>query len=330
MVKNDKKRQLKRDKKKQQQQQQVNSTEKDNKSNVAEDLYKEVPDSNFTRSISNPEIVMARRRQQKLEQKLKQIKNRDGGGTLKVFGDTLKPDIPYKTLLMSNQDTAAFAVKETLEKYGLNNEDPDNYCLVQVISPSREERDHGAHTKEFILDDNACPLAILMQHPPASGSIIFQIRRCPPDILTKRRVKRLENQQQHQPLPQQFLQQQAINIQKQPQQPVQKQPQMQQQLLLMHITNTNQLISPFKLAPVYAMYMMLRYRLSHKYCDNNLQLDEKLNLTIPLIHKMVNMIREAINLNHLNKTILPYWLANSSEFLYFLKKDADLSKISLE
>ena len=74
MVKNDKKRQSKRDKKQKQQ-----SNEKENKSNVAEDLYKEVPDSNFTRSISNPEIVMARRRQQKLEQKLKQIKNRDGG-----------------------------------------------------------------------------------------------------------------------------------------------------------------------------------------------------------------------------------------------------------
>jgi afadin len=137
----DKKRLSKRDKKKLQQQIQKQQskeqvagtgTNKENKSNVADNLYKEVPDSNFTRSISNPEIVMARRRQQKLENKLKQIKNRDGGGTLKVYGETLKPDIPYKTLLMSNQDTAAFAVKETLEKYGLTTEDPDNYCLVQV------------------------------------------------------------------------------------------------------------------------------------------------------------------------------------------------------
>jgi afadin len=132
----DKKRMSKRDKKKLQKQLKENAvaagtgTVKENK--LAEHLYKEVPDSNFTRSISNPEIVMARRRQQKLENKLKQIKNRDGGGTLKVYGETLKPDIPYKTLLMSNQDTAAFAVKETLEKYGLPNEDPDNYCLVQV------------------------------------------------------------------------------------------------------------------------------------------------------------------------------------------------------
>ena len=52
---------------------------KENKANAAENLYKEVPDSNFTRSISNPEIVMARRRAQKLENKLKQIKSKDGG-----------------------------------------------------------------------------------------------------------------------------------------------------------------------------------------------------------------------------------------------------------
>lgn len=131
----------KRDKKKLQQQQEKQAAklkEKEQKGKVAEHLYKEVPDSNFTRSISNPEIVMARRRQQKLENKLKQIKNRDGGGTLKVYGETLKPDIPYKTLLLSNQDTAAFAVKETLEKYGLSAEDPDNYCLVQVTNVQLE------------------------------------------------------------------------------------------------------------------------------------------------------------------------------------------------
>jgi afadin len=129
----DKKRLSKREKKKLQKQQKDASKENQQKSeNVAEHLYKEVPDSNFTRSISNPEIVMARRRQQKLENKLKQIKTREGGGTLKIYGETLKPDIPYKTLLMSNEDTAAYAVKETLEKYGLPNEEPENYCLVQV------------------------------------------------------------------------------------------------------------------------------------------------------------------------------------------------------
>ena len=48
----------------------------------------ELPETSFTRSISNPEAVMRRRRAQKLEKKLQQFRSRDGGpdtgGTLKV------------------------------------------------------------------------------------------------------------------------------------------------------------------------------------------------------------------------------------------------------
>ena len=44
----------------------------------------------------------------------------------------MKPDVPYKTLLLSTGDTVAYVVRETLEKYGLEKEDASNYCLVQV------------------------------------------------------------------------------------------------------------------------------------------------------------------------------------------------------
>lgn len=40
---------------------------------VAEKLYNELPESNFTRSISNPELVMRKRRELKLEKKLHEI-----------------------------------------------------------------------------------------------------------------------------------------------------------------------------------------------------------------------------------------------------------------
>ena len=46
---------------------------------VAQKLYSELPETSFTRSISNPEAVMKRRRQMKLEKKLQQFKSRDGG-----------------------------------------------------------------------------------------------------------------------------------------------------------------------------------------------------------------------------------------------------------
>ena len=50
-----------------------------------------------------------------------------------IYGESLRPDVPYKTLLLSIRDSAHSVVREMLEKYGLYKEDPINYCLIQVI-----------------------------------------------------------------------------------------------------------------------------------------------------------------------------------------------------
>lgn len=79
---------------------------------------------------------MRRRRQQKLEKKLQQFRSRDGGpdtgGTLKIYGESLCRDVPYKTLLLSIRDCAQAVVREMLAKYGMDKADPLHYCLVQV------------------------------------------------------------------------------------------------------------------------------------------------------------------------------------------------------
>ncbi|KAJ8680885.1 hypothetical protein QAD02_016672, partial [Eretmocerus hayati] len=133
---------------------------------VAEKLYTELPETSFTRSISNPEAVMRRRRQQKLERKLQQFRSKDGGpdtgGTLKIYGEALCKDVPYKTLLLSIRDSAANVVREMLAKYGLEKVDPQQYCLVQV---NGENAAANGNSQEYILDDDECPLAILMNHP---------------------------------------------------------------------------------------------------------------------------------------------------------------------
>lgn len=109
----------------------------ENDTQIAGKLYTELPDTSFTRSISNPEAVMRRRRQQKLEKKLQQFRSRDGGpdtgGTLKIYGESLCHDVPYKTLLLSIRDCAQAVVREMLTKYGLEKADPLHYCLVQVV-----------------------------------------------------------------------------------------------------------------------------------------------------------------------------------------------------
>lgn len=56
-----------------------NPTGDSENNHVAEKLYTELPETSFTRSISNPEAVMRRRRQQILEKKLQQFRSKDGG-----------------------------------------------------------------------------------------------------------------------------------------------------------------------------------------------------------------------------------------------------------
>ncbi|ESO87215.1 hypothetical protein LOTGIDRAFT_210615 [Lottia gigantea] len=165
---------------------------KDEKTGVAEKLYHDLPENSFTRSISNPEAVMRRRRQQKLEKKMEQMRAEEGrsdattlisilGGTLKIYGESVRPDVPYKTLLLSTGDTCKMVVKEALEKYSLPNEDPEIYCLFQV------EYHGGTVGEERLLEDTECPLAIVMQHPKNKGHIIFQLRRKPTNMKKKQK-----------------------------------------------------------------------------------------------------------------------------------------------
>ncbi|XP_060518752.1 afadin isoform X6 [Cylas formicarius] len=155
--------------------------------NVTEKLYNELPETSFTRSISNPEAVMRRRRQQKLEKKLQQFRSKDGGpdtgGTLKIYGEALCKDVPYKTLLLSVRDCAGAVVREMLDKYGLSRLDPSQYCLVQVTQQP------GCPDQEYVLDDDECPLSILMTSPN-TGSIMFHVRRRPADCAPRKRKKK--------------------------------------------------------------------------------------------------------------------------------------------
>lgn len=45
---------------------------------LAAEVYKDMPETSFTRTISNPEVVMKRRRQQKLEKRMQEFMSNDG------------------------------------------------------------------------------------------------------------------------------------------------------------------------------------------------------------------------------------------------------------
>ncbi|CAG5927848.1 unnamed protein product, partial [Menidia menidia] len=122
---------------------------------LAAEVYKDMPETSFTRTISNPEVVMKRRRQQKLEKRMQEFMSSDGrpdsGGTLRIYADSLRPNIPYKTILLSTRDPADFAVQD--DKSG----------------------------KEVILDDAECPLQIFRDWPADRGALVFQLKKRPPD-----------------------------------------------------------------------------------------------------------------------------------------------------
>jgi len=185
----------------------------ENKEKLAEMLYNELPETSFTRSISNPEAVMRKRRQLKLQKKLEQLVNEGGseaGGTLRIFGETLNKNVPYKTLLLSCKENSQYVVKEILEKYGLGKEDPTNYCLVQLIVPpnlANLDKDLDLTTiqnlseniKEYILDDEDCPLIIERTHNKNLGILTFHIRKKPENYTPKKRSKNYADEEEESP-----------------------------------------------------------------------------------------------------------------------------------
>ncbi|XP_021568249.1 afadin isoform X4 [Carlito syrichta] len=165
-------------------------------SRLAAEVYKDMPETSFTRTISNPEVVMKRRRQQKLEKRMQEFRSSDGrpdsGGTLRIYADSLKPNIPYKTILLSTTDPADFAVAEALEKYGLEKENPKDYCIARVMLPPGAQHSDEKGAREIILDDDECPLQIFREWPSDKGILVFQLKRRPPDHIPKKTKKHME------------------------------------------------------------------------------------------------------------------------------------------
>ncbi|XP_071398457.1 afadin-like, partial [Centroberyx affinis] len=54
------------------------SREDGENSRLAAEVYKDMPETSFTRTISNPDVVMKRRRQQKLEKRMQEFRSSDG------------------------------------------------------------------------------------------------------------------------------------------------------------------------------------------------------------------------------------------------------------
>uniref|UniRef100_H2ZJQ2 Afadin n=1 Tax=Ciona savignyi TaxID=51511 RepID=H2ZJQ2_CIOSA len=104
------------------------STTSSSEFSAVKHLYNQVPESTFTRTVSNPEAVMKKRREQKMQKR--------GGKSdiVKIYGDSLNPEIPYKSLLLLPSDKTEVVVRDALDKYGLEKEATSDYNVIKVAS----------------------------------------------------------------------------------------------------------------------------------------------------------------------------------------------------
>ena len=55
---------------------------------------------------------------------------------MKIYGHTISPVNPYKSILLLPTDLVEEVVRQALEKYGLGKENPSDYNLHQVHTDS--------------------------------------------------------------------------------------------------------------------------------------------------------------------------------------------------
>ena len=151
--------------------------------NIATELYGAKPASSFTRSKSNPEAVMKRQRQKKLEDRLQKMQNPEtsdgGGGPLRIFAESLQPENPYKTILCASNDTTETVLKDALQKYEVPPEEMDQYCLTMVtIAPgNHSDPESSSGIKERVVHGKDCPAAIAASWPESAGELRFYLKK---------------------------------------------------------------------------------------------------------------------------------------------------------
>lgn len=197
------KKELKRQK---QQQGKSTPTENSDKDEIAKKLYGDRPTSGLTRTASNSEAVMRKRREMQLEKKLQKYQDQDktgeggGGGPLRIFAESLHREIPYKTILFSSGDTTDYVLKTALEKYEVPPEEMDLYCLTMVtIAPGNQSDAESSGVKERVVPDMDCPLAIAASWPESKGELRFYLKKKENLPKLKRSGPKRQTPEDHQP-----------------------------------------------------------------------------------------------------------------------------------
>ena len=156
-----------------------------NNDKFADTLYENYPSSKFTRSITNPEIVKnlwnstKDKRLRGSYQEIDELGSEES--TVTIITESLTPEFPSKTILATNNDTAAQIVRSAVEKFKID-ADPTDFCLVEVTTLSNRREGKTENVKR-ILSDEECPVKIHTRWMLGEPSTVshntqqFQLRR---------------------------------------------------------------------------------------------------------------------------------------------------------
>lgn len=100
-------------------------------------------------------------------------------GILKVYGDHVSPGSNYKSVRASTISTAKEVVKQALDKYGIEDANPNNFFLCDVVghfkvdNNGKEEHEEAQWVTEYmrIVNDNEKPLVVQSLWKPAAGRL---------------------------------------------------------------------------------------------------------------------------------------------------------------
>ncbi|XP_075253679.1 afadin-like [Convolutriloba macropyga] len=181
------------------------------KNSLAAKLFSEKPETSLTKSISDKDAAMQQKRREKVELKMQDFTNANGGpdsgGPLKIYGFRIKPEFNYKSILAGCRDSAVTIVDDALKKFDIATPDPDLYCLVQVVVPNgKKESDyhrgdeqvtgegrrigsqgrHSSRWQERFLDDHEVPWQNFTSFPKQKGTLMFCLVERPPDRMRRK------------------------------------------------------------------------------------------------------------------------------------------------
>ena len=290
------------------------------------------PDSSagLKRSLTNPESVLERRRQQNrfIPQSSLTLNYQELGPIIvKIQSDLPNRNVPLLVIKIAPNDSAETVIHNILVKYGLPYSLATDFCLV-----------HQAGFTEQSLSPSDLPFNYVSNIPDSSLHLRKrQFLAGPGPGPHHGSVSTISEPNSH------YSSRKGSGSSSQEWQPAQETPEeilpavlefsdeTEHDFFSAVITHLDPTLVNFKLAPAYILYMATRFRASTLYRPDIIPEVRAMRLTQMLtgVSRLVADVTQR-SPGCLHAPSLAFWLSNASEFLHFLRSDKHVHSYALE